>query len=61
MLGREFVGVYVDCLENVGSGNKGDEELPRPPFEMSTLGEIVGFVIAWPRSHVKKATSSIQT
>jgi len=61
MLGREFVGVYVDCLENVASGNKGDEELPRPLYDMTTLVEVVGFVIAWPRSHVKKATSSIQT
>jgi hypothetical protein len=46
------VGVYVDCLENVASGNKGDEELPRPLYDMSTLVEAVGFVIAWPRSHV---------
>jgi hypothetical protein len=52
MLGREFVGAYVDCLENVATRNKGDEELPRPLYDMSTLVEVVGFVIAWPRSHV---------
>jgi hypothetical protein len=27
VLGTEFVGVYVDGIENIADGNKGDEQL----------------------------------
>jgi len=56
MLGTEFVGVYVDRIENITNGNKGDEELPRPVDSIRTLVDAVGFVIPWPRSHVKEAS-----
>ncbi|XP_039855812.1 uncharacterized protein LOC120713919 [Panicum virgatum] len=56
MLGTEFVGVYVDRIEN-----KGDEELPRPLYSICTLMDAVGFIIPWPKSHVKKVMSSNHT
>jgi len=56
MLGTEFVGVYVDGIEN-----KGDEELPRPLYSICTLIDAVGFIIPWPKSHVKKVMSSNHT
>lgn len=49
VLGKEFVGVYVDALEN---RNNGDEMLPRPFYDIKTMSDAVGFVVAWPRSHV---------
>lgn len=52
MLGKEFVGVYVDALENNGNGNNGDEMLPRPLYSMKTMRDAIGFIVAWPRSHV---------
>jgi len=47
MLGTEFVGVYVDGIEN-----KGDEQLPRPLYSIHTLIDAIGFIIPWPKSHV---------
>nr|TKW32325.1 hypothetical protein SEVIR_2G161300v2 [Setaria viridis] len=70
VLGKEYVGVYVEGLENVDSRNKGDELIPRPIYDICTLIDAIGYVIAWPRSHesfflkgstynfVKKATST---
>ncbi|RCV38137.1 hypothetical protein SETIT_8G118300v2 [Setaria italica] len=58
VLGKEYVGVYVEDLENVDSRNKGDELIPRPIYDICTLIDAIGYVIAWPRSHVKKATST---
>lgn len=52
MLGKEYVGVYVDGLENVDIRNKGDELIPRPIFEIRTLLDAIGYTIPWPRSHV---------
>jgi hypothetical protein len=49
VLGKEYVGVYVDALD---SGNNGDEMLPRPFYSVITMKDAIGFVIAWPRSHV---------
>ncbi|RCV32570.1 hypothetical protein SETIT_7G013600v2 [Setaria italica] len=58
VLGKEYVGVYVEGLENVDSRNKGDELIPRPIYDIRTLIDAISYVIAWPRSHVKKATST---
>nr|TKV99333.1 hypothetical protein SEVIR_8G036000v2 [Setaria viridis] len=58
MLGKEYVGIYVEGFENVDSRNKGDELTPRPIFKIRTLIDAIGYTIPWPRSHVKKATSS---
>ncbi|XP_072148880.1 uncharacterized protein [Setaria viridis] len=58
VLGKEYVGVYVEGLENVDSRNKGDELIPRPVSDIRTLIDAIGYVIAWPHSHVKKATST---
>jgi len=52
VLGKEFVGVYVETLENNGNGNNGDEMLPRPLFSIKTMKDAIGFLVAWPRSHV---------
>lgn len=52
VLGKEYVGVYVDALENNGNGNNGDEMLPRPFYDIKTMSDAVGYVVAWPRSHV---------
>ncbi|XP_066316360.1 uncharacterized protein [Miscanthus floridulus] len=60
VLGKEFVGVYVETLENNGNGNNGDEMLPRPLFSIKTMKDAIGFLVAWPRSHVKKVKSSTQ-
>ncbi|XP_066388445.1 uncharacterized protein [Miscanthus floridulus] len=49
VLGKEFVGVYVDAL---GDGNSGDEMLPRPFHSIKTMSDAIGFVVAWPSSHV---------
>ena len=49
VLGKEYVGVYVDALDN---GNNGDKMLPRPFYSVITMRDAIGFVIAWPRSHV---------
>ena len=54
MLGTEFVGVYVDGIEN-----KGDEELPRPLYSICTLIDDVGFIIPWPKSHVSSLFCSL--
>ncbi|RCV21144.1 hypothetical protein SETIT_4G114300v2 [Setaria italica] len=48
----------VEGLETVDSRNKGDELIPRPNFEIRTLIDVIGYTIPWPRSHVKKDTSS---
>ncbi|RCV38102.1 hypothetical protein SETIT_8G115300v2 [Setaria italica] len=47
VLGKEYVG-----------RNKGDELIPRPIYDICTLIDAIGYVIAWPRSHVKKVTST---
>jgi hypothetical protein len=49
VLGKEYVGVYVDALD---SGNNGDEMLPRPFYSVITMKDAIGFVIALPHSHV---------
>lgn len=41
VLGNEFVGVYVDDLENIGNGNCGDEMLPRSFFDIKTVRDVV--------------------
>ncbi|RCV42891.1 hypothetical protein SETIT_9G251700v2 [Setaria italica] len=56
VLGKEYVGVYVEGLENVDSRNKGDKLIPRPIFDIRTLIDDIGYIIPWPRSH--KATST---
>ncbi|WVZ49708.1 hypothetical protein U9M48_001040 [Paspalum notatum var. saurae] len=61
MLGSEFVGVYVDALVNAAYGNNGEEELPRPLYEVKTLRDAIDYVIAWPRSHVKIRKTSAET
>ncbi|RCV17911.1 hypothetical protein SETIT_3G258200v2 [Setaria italica] len=58
VLRKEYVGVYVEGLENVNSRNKGDELIPRPIFDIRTLIDAIGYIVAGPRSHVKKATST---
>ena len=52
MLGNDFLGVYVHALENITKGNTGDEILPRPTEDIRTIKDAVGYVIAWPRTHV---------
>lgn len=52
MLRNQFVGVYVDDVENIGNGNNGDELIPRPFFETQTMKDDIGFVIALPHSNV---------
>lgn len=52
MLGKEYVGVYVEGLENVDSRNKGDELVPRPIFQIRTLIDAIGYTIPWPYSRV---------
>ncbi|KAF8688150.1 hypothetical protein HU200_042380 [Digitaria exilis] len=37
-LGREYVGVDVLDLENIANENKGQEELPRPLFDIRRQG-----------------------
>ena len=59
VLGKEFVGVYVETLENNGNGNNGDEMLPRPLFSIKTMKDAIGFLVAWPRSHVSFVILSI--
>jgi len=59
VLGKEFVGVYVETLENNGNGNNGDEMLPRPLFSIKTMKDAIGFLVAWPRSHVSSLILSI--
>ncbi|TVU51665.1 hypothetical protein EJB05_03105, partial [Eragrostis curvula] len=61
MLGSDFFGVHVDGLENLSRGNTGEETLPRPYEQIRTIRDAVGYVIAWPRTHVKKLKSSSQT
>ncbi|RCV18326.1 hypothetical protein SETIT_3G291900v2 [Setaria italica] len=58
VLGKEYVGIYVQGLENVDRRNKGHELIPRPIFDICTLIDVIGYTIRWPRSHVKKATST---
>jgi len=53
MLGTEFVGVYVDGIENKG------DELPRPLYSICTLIDVVGFIIPWPKSHVSSLFCSL--
>jgi hypothetical protein len=52
VLGKEFVGVYVDALENNGNRNNGDEMLPRPLYSIKTIRDAIGFIVVRPRSHV---------
>jgi transposase-like protein len=51
-LGKEYSGVYVEGLENVERGNKGDEEIPRPFDQIRTIIDAIGYVIPWPTTHV---------
>jgi hypothetical protein len=51
-LGSEYCGVYVEGLENIERGNKGDEEVPRPFEKIRTLIDALGYVIPWPTTHV---------
>ncbi|TVU23195.1 hypothetical protein EJB05_30230, partial [Eragrostis curvula] len=60
-LGKDFCGVYVEGLENFTRGNIGEEVLPRPYESIRTIRDAIGYVIAWPRTHVKKLKSSVQT
>ncbi|XP_021302554.1 uncharacterized protein LOC110430032 [Sorghum bicolor] len=60
-LGTEFWGVYVKGLENIERGNIGDEEIPRQFDQIRTVIDAIGYVIAWPSTHVKKARSSSRT
>uniref|UniRef100_K3Z2A6 Transposase Tnp1/En/Spm-like domain-containing protein n=1 Tax=Setaria italica TaxID=4555 RepID=K3Z2A6_SETIT len=48
VLGKEYVRVYVEGLENVDSRNKGEELIPRPVSNIRTLIDAIGYVIAWP-------------
>lgn len=52
MLGKHFYGVYVHGLENLTRGNTSEEMLPRPREQISRIKDDVGYVIAWPRTHV---------
>lgn len=47
MLGNEYYGVAVHSVTNIG-----DERLPRPSENCTTLREAIGFVIPWPRPYV---------
>lgn len=51
-LGKDFFGVHVDGLENLTRGNTGEEVLPRPYESIRTIRDAIGYVIAWPRTHV---------
>lgn len=57
MLGNEYYGVAVHSVTNIG-----DERLPRPSENCTTLREAIGYVIPWPRPYVRKRrdTSSAQ-
>jgi hypothetical protein len=50
-LRKEYSGVYVEGLENVERGNKGDE-IPRPFDQIRTIIDAIGYVIPWPTTHV---------
>lgn len=47
MLGYEYVAVAVHIVSDIG-----DEDLPRPYDNICTVRDAIGYVIAWPRSHV---------
>jgi hypothetical protein len=51
-LAKEYLGVYVEGLENVERGNKGDEEIPRPFDQIRTIIDAIGYVIPWPTTLV---------
>jgi hypothetical protein len=46
------LGVYVEGLENIEHGNKGDEEVPRPFHQIRTVIDVIGYVIPWLTTHV---------
>jgi hypothetical protein len=45
---KEYIGVYVEGLENADIRNKGDELIPKPNFELHTLIDDTGYFILWP-------------
>uniref|UniRef100_K3YY24 Transposase Tnp1/En/Spm-like domain-containing protein n=1 Tax=Setaria italica TaxID=4555 RepID=K3YY24_SETIT len=53
MLGYEYVAVAVHIVSDIG-----DEDLPRPYDNICTVRDVIGYVIAWPRSHVKRPRGS---
>ncbi|KAL6639399.1 hypothetical protein ACP70R_023129 [Stipagrostis hirtigluma subsp. patula] len=55
MLGTEYYGVAVHAVSNLG-----DESLPRPYDKFSTVRDAIGYVIAWPKSHVKRPPPQAQ-
>jgi hypothetical protein len=59
-LGTEFWGVYVKGLENIERGNIGDEEIPRQFDQIRTVIDAIGYVIAWPSTHVSLFFISFQ-
>lgn len=50
MLGDEYYAVSVFAVTKTGN-----ERLPRPYENCQMLQDAIGYVIAWPRSHVKRA------
>ncbi|KAL6883230.1 hypothetical protein ACP4OV_010644 [Aristida adscensionis] len=53
-LGANFYAVYVTGLENISRGNTGQDNLPRPFQQIIKVVDAIGYVIAWPRTHVKR-------
>ncbi|XP_072147443.1 uncharacterized protein [Setaria viridis] len=53
MLGYEYVAVAVHIVTDIG-----DEDLPRPYDNICTVRDAIGYVIAWPRSRVKRPRGS---
>jgi hypothetical protein len=44
--------MYIECLESIEHGNKGDEEVPRPFHQIRTLIDVVGYVSPCLTTHV---------
>ncbi|KAL6883804.1 hypothetical protein ACP4OV_011218 [Aristida adscensionis] len=53
-LGANFYAVYVTVLENISRGNTGQDNLPRPFQQIIKVIDAIGYVIAWPWTHVKR-------
>lgn len=49
MLGKEFYGVTVENVSELGH-----ERLPRPYGNIQTAEDAIGHCIAWPSTHVKR-------
>lgn len=54
MLGDEYYGVAIHAVTNFG-----DERMPRPLENCSSVKDAIGCVIAWPRFYVRPLLSTL--